>query len=1287
MSDDGNNGVNLDGLIKYKREYEFFKSDKQVDDFIFVNGISVRPPSSTCCCTSNNSSVSLPVKRISHEDWPGSSGGLGGSTRLIPSFSAKKIRQILLASRRSNKASRNGAVGNSSDYIDVSESSLNNQSSPRTCSFQVNSPSVSSEGNCKDPTINYKEQSINNISRDDNKSSCYMRNVHFSSIEAIRGKEHQITALEKVQSDTINKSNRRHQRNEENFTDCTSTVVGERCAVSTHSSSTSFAIGTAKSAPWSLAYGRNNYGNPNCSKHINGRDIQLSQLYISQGQCHMDILKEEIHLMELLEQGVLIFNNTPEEGILYMIENKLIENDPLYIANFLLHTDFLDKKKVGELLGGHSNLSLSILNNYVHLFNTSSLEPDVALRYFLSRFFLPGESQMVYRILERFSVSYIRDNPNSLFTSDQVHTLCYALVMLNTSLHNPHVRTKMTKRDFASMCTHSSLPVTTAQLETMYDRVLENEFRPFLSPSEKIYGRLARDPKVLRSKQISSIHPVLLQKGSIFRKYHRRNKPIIIVAWISSDEKFFCWKRIRRNSASFFNPNIVVSNSSLPQQSASSVPDKFSKSFLKKKIQKLLHLDNSDMHYVFLEHIIDINVSISGSISFQRYSRKLQNDMESRCFSIITKSGETIDLCTIDSTYPSLLMWTRFFHQIILKNQEISDSTNNTSSNKINRCGAQNSVSKTSATPYACTNLENSETKNICDTISNIEQDNLKLTQDQDRGIENGLLRVWYHGIFLRWESHWSHHSYAGPNQTWFNNNKLNPTSEVTPQTGPDENSFAMPLTSSNLNHQNNTGINNHYHIISQLHATCGESQLSYLKNKRGRSGKFFGTNLNIANTSYKTSIYDPEYGAQNRGLIKFEKSWFKKRNIFKKYSRSIREQQELNNIWNLQLFNSITERPINYQAPISHLILYLWTNNLPHTYRGILWSIAIGNILQINLYIFQNLLEQRRKVSQNQINIVNGVVDNEIHSNINSSSNNSSSSCNQNANIENNVGPLQASFEIHVKRFHRDIVNVFPSLQNYYIGVGTILGKRVWDTNTLDVDLNSYKNYKENFEFQANPVSDSYPTELYKISEGTKILVECFIAYRPDIGYVEGMGNIAVILLLFNNSLYEAFISFANLLHSGYFLDFFLLNRRNVKMRLDFFDSLFREIMPSLAHHFDVLSITSDTYLMSWFTSMFSNCLPIQIIPKVWDSLFLFGEPFAFQVAIAILKYHEHKLVMTSFEGCISILHGVPKTFDLKRFNSALEQFNGLISNKFGHWLTAQKLSKQKADLLEELL
>ena len=108
----------------------------------------------------------------------------------------------------------------------------------------------------------------------------------------------------------------------------------------------------------------------------------------------------------------------------------------------------------------------------------TKLEFDVALRLFLSKFRLPGEAQKIDRIMEKFAQRYCSNNPVSgsymlyflffllsLCMSDGMHMnpftytfnqivfgnedlaymLAFSLIMLNTDLHNPSIKNKMTK--------------------------------------------------------------------------------------------------------------------------------------------------------------------------------------------------------------------------------------------------------------------------------------------------------------------------------------------------------------------------------------------------------------------------------------------------------------------------------------------------------------------------------------------------------------------------------------------------------------------------------------------------------------------------------------------------------------------------------------------------------------------------------------------------------------------------------------------------------------------------
>ena len=52
---------------------------------------------------------------------------------------------------------------------------------------------------------------------------------------------------------------------------------------------------------------------------------------------------------------------------------------------------------------------------------------------------LPGEAQKIDRMMETFAQRYCILNPDIFTNSDTCYVLSFAVIMLNTSLHNPSV--------------------------------------------------------------------------------------------------------------------------------------------------------------------------------------------------------------------------------------------------------------------------------------------------------------------------------------------------------------------------------------------------------------------------------------------------------------------------------------------------------------------------------------------------------------------------------------------------------------------------------------------------------------------------------------------------------------------------------------------------------------------------------------------------------------------------------------------------------------------------------
>lgn len=71
-----------------------------------------------------------------------------------------------------------------------------------------------------------------------------------------------------------------------------------------------------------------------------------------------------------------------------------------------------------------------------------------AFRAFLSKFLIPGESQMIDRIMEQFSSKFYNDNTNLFSCAETVYVLAFSVLMLHTDAHHPTIKKHMTLPEF-----------------------------------------------------------------------------------------------------------------------------------------------------------------------------------------------------------------------------------------------------------------------------------------------------------------------------------------------------------------------------------------------------------------------------------------------------------------------------------------------------------------------------------------------------------------------------------------------------------------------------------------------------------------------------------------------------------------------------------------------------------------------------------------------------------------------------------------------------------------------
>ena len=182
-----------------------------------------------------------------------------------------------------------------------------------------------------------------------------------------------------------------------------------------------------------------------------------------------------------LRQAATLFNAKSSSGIKYLADVGVFQSPvtPLSVASFLRNGIVvgLCKKAVGEYLGSVGKLAQplkssevwerdwfhkEVLIEFVSLFDFANSSVLDGLRMFLAAFRLPGEAQMIDRILQAFSEScaskcdegyngrlgLLSSDPKKC--SDGAYLLSFSIIMLNTDLHNVNIRAdrKMTLNDF-----------------------------------------------------------------------------------------------------------------------------------------------------------------------------------------------------------------------------------------------------------------------------------------------------------------------------------------------------------------------------------------------------------------------------------------------------------------------------------------------------------------------------------------------------------------------------------------------------------------------------------------------------------------------------------------------------------------------------------------------------------------------------------------------------------------------------------------------------------------------
>jgi len=164
-----------------------------------------------------------------------------------------------------------------------------------------------------------------------------------------------------------------------------------------------------------------------------------------------DAMRIKKQMKTKILQGVETFNREPDDGLKYLQSVHLLSDpiDPKAVANFMRNSYGVNKTSIGEYVGKNKPQNISTLHAYVQTFDLKSHNSFIdCLREFLENFRIPGEAQVISRILESYTKYYFEVVKQPFETADAAYILSYSIVMLNVDQHNKEVKQRMSEKDF-----------------------------------------------------------------------------------------------------------------------------------------------------------------------------------------------------------------------------------------------------------------------------------------------------------------------------------------------------------------------------------------------------------------------------------------------------------------------------------------------------------------------------------------------------------------------------------------------------------------------------------------------------------------------------------------------------------------------------------------------------------------------------------------------------------------------------------------------------------------------
>ncbi|KAK3884536.1 hypothetical protein Pcinc_011209 [Petrolisthes cinctipes] len=187
------------------------------------------------------------------------------------------------------------------------------------------------------------------------------------------------------------------------------------------------------------------------------------------------------------------------------------------------------------------------------------------------------------------------------------------------------------------------------------------------------------------------------------------------------------------------------------------------------------------------------------------------------------------------------------------------------------------------------------------------------------------------------------------------------------------------------------------------------------------------------------------------------------------------------------------------------------------------------------------------------------------------------------------------------------------------------------WSTDVRQIDLDVNRTYRDHMMFRKR--YDVKQQQLFHV-------LVAYSMYNQEVGYCQGMSQIAALLLMYLNE-EDAFWALSALMASSKYAmhGFFIPGFPKLLRYQQHHDKILEKFLPKLKKHLERNCIDSGLYTLKWFFQCFLDRVPFPLTLRLWDVFLLEGERLLLAFAYTALKLHRRQIARLDMDQILDYL------------------------------------------------